>query len=448
MPIPRESTLDSTLALLTEGYTFISSRCRQLHSDVFETRIMLRKVICAMGEDAAPMFFAPDRFTRRRAVPPNTLMLLQDFGSAQVLDGEPHHHRKRMFMSLMTPERVAGLTSLFARRWEESLERWSRMEQVVLHQEMETLLCSAACEWVGVPLGEAALRQRTEEFSAMIDGAGAVGPRNWKAMLLRSRTEDWARSIIIGVRARHLAIPADSPAGIIAAHRDAAGELLSVDTAAIELINLVRPVVAVARFITFAALALHDYPEWTKKILGGEEQQETAWFVNEVRRYYPFFPALGGRVLEPFEWRGMRFEKDDWVLLDLYGTNHDPRIWSDPQNFRPERFAQWDQSPFNFIPQGGGDDQLGHRCAGEGITIQLIKRALIYLADMHYEVPLQDLRIDLKRMPALPASRFLLRDVRPAFKSSANMTNAPSVNTMNGVNGVIRSDRSATGPAH
>ena len=39
MPIPRENSIDSTLALLNEGYNFISRRCERLHSDAFETRI-------------------------------------------------------------------------------------------------------------------------------------------------------------------------------------------------------------------------------------------------------------------------------------------------------------------------------------------------------------------------------------------------------------------------
>jgi fatty-acid peroxygenase len=40
---------DRTLALLSEGYTFIPERCRRLGIDVFETRIMLTKVVCMTG---------------------------------------------------------------------------------------------------------------------------------------------------------------------------------------------------------------------------------------------------------------------------------------------------------------------------------------------------------------------------------------------------------------
>jgi fatty-acid peroxygenase len=63
-PLPRERAFDSTLALLSNGYRFISNRCHRHRSDIFETRLMLQKAICTMGEEAARMFYQPDRFTR------------------------------------------------------------------------------------------------------------------------------------------------------------------------------------------------------------------------------------------------------------------------------------------------------------------------------------------------------------------------------------------------
>ena len=99
------------------------------------------------------------------------------------------------------------------------------------------------------------------------------------------------------------------------------------------------------------------------------------------------------------------------MLLDLYGTNHDPRVWGRPDEFIPERFYQWDGSPYNFIPQVGGDHYGGHRCAGEWITVALMRTAVEFLARLRYSVPPQDLRVDLSRMPALPRSGFVIRDV-------------------------------------
>jgi fatty-acid peroxygenase len=100
------------------------------------------------------------------------------------------------------------------------------------------------------------------------------------------------------------------------------------------------------------------------------------------------------------------------VMLDLYGTNHDARIWHEPDQFRPERFVNWRGDPFTLIPQGGGDIATGHRCAGEPLTIELMKTATrCLLHKLRYVVPTQDLHVSLARIPALPASRFVLEDV-------------------------------------
>lgn len=131
-----------------------------------------------------------------------------------------------------------------------------------------------------------------------------------------------------------------------------------------------------------------------------------------MRRFYPIFPSVAARVRDDFEWRGYPFPRATRVILDLYGTDHDPRIWHSPDEFRPERFAQWDGSPFDFIPQGGGEHHLNHRCPGEWITIELMKMVAVLLAGhITYDVPAQDLRIDRSSLPALPRSRFIIGNV-------------------------------------
>src|SRR5512144_1074598 len=108
------------------------------------------------------------------------------------------------------------------------------------------------------------------------------------------------------------------------------------------------------------------------------------------------------------DWRDHHFPKGTWVLLDLYGTNHDPRSWEEPHSFRPERFRDWDGNAFAFIPQGGGDYATNQRCAGEWLTIELLKQAVSLLTTtMKYDVPYQDLRYSLASMPAIPKSRFI-----------------------------------------
>jgi fatty-acid peroxygenase len=405
---------DNTIALLEEAYRFIGKRCDELGSDIFGTRLMLRRVVCVRGEAAARMFFQPGRFTRKGAIPPSTLAALQGPGSAQVLDGEMHRVRKAMMLSLQSPESRARLVALAEREWRARFERWPRLRRQVLIQEAQAVLCRAACAWAGVPLASVEEEVlRTAEFSAMIDGAGAVGPRNWLGLALRRHTQQWAHDHIAAVRAGRPTDPA-SPLAVIAFHVDADGEVLSIDDAAVELINVLRPVVAVARYIVFGALALHTHPEWRARLAGGDDAA-LHMFVEEVRRYYPFFPAIGGRANLSFEWQGLQFDKGDWVLLDVYGTNRHPATWPDGEVFRPERFEGRQGSGFDLVAQGGGDMAHGHRCPGEMVTVELTKSALRLLAsEIAYEVPQQDLEVSLARMPTLPASGFVIEGVRPA----------------------------------
>lgn len=410
--LPHADGFDNTLSLLREGYRFVQRRCDQLGADGFSTRLLLQRVLCVRGEDAARMFYQPGRFTRRHALPATTLALLQDFGSVMALDGEAHRKRKAMFMSLYGPLERQRLVGLAAAQWRAQFARWPELSSVVVHQAAQEVLCVATCQWAGVPVSAEEARQRTAEFAAMVDAAGSAGPRNWRALLIRNRTEHWARALVDAVRAGQIQPAYDSALNVIARHRDAEGDLISVKDAAVELINILRPTVAISRYIAFAVLALHQHPECRARAATADDAWLTM-FVQEVRRFYPFIPVMGGRARHDFEWHGMHVTKGTWVLLDLYGTDHHPGIWGDPDVFRPARFERWESSGFDLIPQGGGDHYSGHRCPGEFITMDLMKSAVkLFAAEIGYDVPPQDLSIDLGRVPTLPASGMVIDRVR------------------------------------
>ena len=413
--LPRARGFDNTLALLSEGYCFMTRRYAALGSDAFTTRLMLRRALCVRGEDAARMFYQPGRFTRRGALPPTALTLLQDFGSVATLDGDMHHRRKEMMMGLFGPLERQRLATLVEAQWRKRFAQWEAGPQarVSVHEEAQHVLCRAACEWAGIPpLPEDDANRRTREFAAMIDCAGSAGPRNWRAQMLRKRTEAWARALIDAVRAGRFQPRADSPLCVIARHRDADGTQMNRKHAGVELLNLLRPAVAVARFIAFGVLALHEHPQARARIAAGDDAY-AAMFAQEVRRYYPFFPAVGGRALHDFDWNGMRIKKGTWVLMDLYGTNHDPAIWGDPGVFRPERFDKRESSGYDLVAQGGGDFHANHRCPGEFSTVDIVISALkLFAGAIAYTVPPQDTSVSLRRMPTLPASGMVIERVK------------------------------------
>lgn len=400
---------DSTVALLREGYPFISSRCESLGVDLFTSRLMLHPMTFMRGAEAARLFYDGQHFTRAGALPPSVQHLLQDAGSVHALDGTAHRHRKHAFLSLMGPEAMDRLGQIFEQQWHAAAHWWPHSDQIVLHEAVRQILTRTVCAWAGVPLPEDQAHQRSRELGMMIDHAAHVGPSNWYARTRRRNTERWAAAIVKGIRDGDLAAAEGTAAQLFATHRDLNGDLLSPDVAAVELINILRPTVAVARFIVFAALALHEHPQWRASFAAGDET-DLEPFVQEVRRYYPFFPAAAGRVSAPFRWSGHDFAAGDRVMLDLYGTCHDPRLWEHPGSFLPERFRgwHWQEHPDTLIAQGAGRHEDDHRCPGEWSTVELLKRAVRLLATTDYQVPPQDLSIRLNHLPAIPRSRFVI----------------------------------------
>jgi fatty-acid peroxygenase len=414
--IPQDKSLDSTLDVLREGFNFIHNRCKQYQSDVFQTRLLLQKVICLHGEEGSRLFYDNERFIRKGAAPKRVQKTLFGQRGVQTLDDAAHRHRKAMFMSLMGPESIEQLMDAQREQWRAAIRKWEKMDHLVLFNHTQEILCRAACQWTGVPLPEADVKKRTLDFVAMVDAFGAVGPRHWRGRVGRMRTESWISEFIEAIRSGKQIVREGTPAHVMAFHRDPDGQLLDTQVAAVELINLIRPIVAISWYIAFAALALHQYPETRRKLREGYAQGKPDYalmFVQEVRRFYPFGPFLGARVRQAFDWKGFHFDKGMLVLLDIYGTHHDARLWEHPDEFRPERFLNWTGNPFDFIPQGGGDHYTGHRCAGEWITIETTKLALHFLVnEMSYQVPEQDLSFSLTRMPTFPRTGVVISRIR------------------------------------
>lgn len=417
-PTIKEKGIDHTMALMQEGYSFIKNRVNQHQSDLFETHLLGEKVICMTGAEAAKIFYDSERFMRKGAAPKRIQKTLFGENAIQGMDGKAHQHRKQLFMSLMTPKHQKQLAELVMSKLEAAINPWSKKDQIVLFEEFNKILCESACQWAGVPLQSSEVASRAEDFAALIDGFGAVGPRYWKGKNARTRTEAWISGIIDDVRLGRRTVSEGTALHSMAFFQQSDGTHMNTKMAAIELINVLRPIVAISTFITFAATALHKYPKYKEKLrTGGNGYIEM--FAQEVRRYYPFGPFVGARVRKDFIWNECYFKKGMLVLLDMYGTNHDPRIWDQPNEFNPGRFRDWAYkyptgNLFEFIPQGGGETAKTHRCPGEGITVEVMKVGIDFLVNkIEYSVPKQVLSYPLNKIPTLPESGFIMTNIKP-----------------------------------
>lgn len=322
-----------------------------------------------------------------------------------------HTHRKSMFMNFMTKESLEDIANLVEAEWMKALNEWEKQDSVVLYEEVKKILTIAISKWVGVPLDGVNIDSFSEELGNMYESAEKIGMKHFKGKHARNKNEKWLENLIEEIRSGEITVNEEMPLNKIAFHKDLEGELLETHTAAVEVLNLLRPTVAISVYIVLSALALHEFPKEVDKLREGDKMYNKM-FVQEVRRYYPFFPVAPAIVKNQFLWGGHDFKKGTLVLLDLYGTNHHPELWENPNDFSPERFKNWDKSPFDLIPQGGGEYLTGHRCAGEWLTIAVLQRTLDLLVNkMSYDVAEQDLSLSMKEMPTVPKSGFIIQNV-------------------------------------
>ncbi|MFG6149911.1 cytochrome P450 [Halobacillus sp. B23F22_1] len=410
--IPRDGRFDQSINVLREGYRFLPARFERLHTDIFQTTLLAEKVICVTGEEGARLFYDKEKFQRKGALPKRIEKSLFGENAIQGMDGNPHQHRKLLFMSLMTTEHLERLSQMTTEQWRKKAGEWAPDEEIVLFEEAKEVLCRAACKWAGIPLEENEVTERAEQLWSMVDAFGAVGPRHWKGRKARAESEKWMEKKILDVREQRLQASEDTALYQMAFHKDTEGNYLDSQIAAVELLNVIRPTVAVAAYVAFGALALHEDQEQEAKVRGADSVY-IEMFTQEIRRLFPFVPFLGARVRRGFIWNGFHFKKGRLVLLDIHGTDHDSRLWEHPHEFKPERFRDWKGGLFDLIPQGGGEHYTGHRCPGEWITIEAIKSSMRFLTnELEYDVPSQDLSYSVTRMPSLPKSGVVLTNIR------------------------------------
>ena len=154
------------------------------------------------------------------------------------------------------------------------------------------------------------MQRRARDLVQIVDGFGRLGLPHLRSRLARRRADAWAASVIQEVRSGRRRPPTGSVADVMAFARDPAGELLPLRTAAVELLNVLRPTVAVSYFVVFAARQLEANPDLNDACAAGNPDM-VRMFSEEVRRLSPFVPVIGARSRCPFAWNGHRVRTGD-----------------------------------------------------------------------------------------------------------------------------------------
>jgi len=110
--------------------------------------------------------------------------------------------------------------------------------------------------------------------------------------------------------------------------------------------------------------------------------------IHEVLRLHPPAPMLARRTLRDCEIGGYFIPARTMVYLPLVYNQRDPRYWTNPEEFDPDRFSQARQEqnnvPASYSPFGGG----AHKCIGLHFSHMLIKTFMFkFLMTYKYQTP-------------------------------------------------------------
>ncbi len=94
----------------------------------------------------------------------------------------------------------------------------------------------------------------------------------------------------------------------------------------------------------------------------------------ETLRLYPGAPYFDRRVVQAVDLGGCRIPANAIIMISPYVLHRTPRFWSDPDEFRPERFAPGADAHKHpaYLPFGSGP----RKCIGETLAFALIGAVL------------------------------------------------------------------------
>ncbi|EQB77918.1 cytochrome P450 3A7-like isoform 1 [Camelus ferus] len=98
--------------------------------------------------------------------------------------------------------------------------------------------------------------------------------------------------------------------------------------------------------------------------------------VNELLRLIPLAGRLERVCKKDVELNGVLIPKGTTVMVPVFILHHDPELWPEPEEFRPERFSKRNQdsiNPYTYLPFGTGP----RNCIGMRFAMMSMKLALV-----------------------------------------------------------------------
>jgi cytochrome P450 len=316
--------------------------------------------------------------------------------SVILLDEAAHLEQRKLMLPAFHGEKMARLSGLMAEVAEREVESWPRGREIELQPRMGRLTLEIILRAVfGLDPGERldALRSRLAELLTFGERPISVIPIDPDGLVAKVlslappvaafwRLQEEIDALMFELIEERRAEDADRDDVLTmlleARHED--GSPMSDQELRDELMTmLVAGHETTATSLAWAFERLLRTPRVLDRLVGELGSNGDAYLtatVQETLRRRPVLPNVEPRLVkQEFELGGWRYPPGVCLVPNAYLIHHDPEIYPEPYEFRPERFLDESPGTYTWIPFGGGR----RRCIGASfamLEMQIVLRTV------------------------------------------------------------------------
>jgi cytochrome P450 len=386
-PGPRAPRAVQTLALWTRSIPLFE-RCRARYGKRFTLRVLQTPPFVHLSDPAEvkEVFTAPPDVLH----PGEGAQVLEPVVGANsviLLDERAHLSQRKLMLPAFHGERMEALTGLLEEVTEREVAGWPLGEPFELHPRLQALTLEVILRAVfGLDEGERldTLRERLTQILEFGASPASLLPflqrgRVWNEFVEgRAEVDRLLFDLIDERRAEEDGAARDDVLAMLLAARHEDGSPMSKQELRDELMTLlVAGHETTASELSWAFERLARTPRVVRELnaavdSGNGDEYMTAT-TQETLRHRPVLPQAAPRLVKrPVEVGGFAYPEGVCLCANSYLIHHDPAIYADPYEFRPERFLDEPPGTYTWIPFGGGR----RRCLGASFAMLEMKVVL------------------------------------------------------------------------
>jgi cytochrome P450 family 135 len=382
-PGPRAPAFVQTLRWIFRPEAFMRS-CAERYGDTFTVRL---------GPQADVVFMSDPASIRQVLQGSPDIMNMGDINglfrpilghnSLLLLDGEEHMRQRKLLLPPFHGHHITRFRDIMERAAAEEADSWPVGRPFATLPRMQSITVTVILRAVfGMEAGP-----RREEMRGLVvrlldlcQSASTMLPQlrvrlgglsPW-GRLMRC-VEDVDRALFAEIERRRADPTSTDRADVLSLlleARDESGEPMTDQEIRDQLLTLlVAGHETTANALSWAFERLVHQPDVLERLVGelaaGHEDYLEA-VIKETLRFRPVLPIVARKLTETVRIEGFRYPPGTVLMPCVFLAHHNPRVYDEPEAFRPERFLGRDApATYAWIPFGGGV----RRCLGASFAL-------------------------------------------------------------------------------